>query len=82
MEPKQTPINEGNGLVTHTHTHTHTHILRIMQCPHVHPDDESPTAMTVRILLLGMSLEKNEAEKVCMCLREIGSACCLSEYVS
>lgn len=53
-----------------------------MQCPHVHADDEFPTAMTVRILLLGMSVEKNEADKVFMCLQEIGSACCLSEYVS
>lgn len=57
-------------------------MLRIMQSPHVHADDESPTAMTVRILLLGMSVEKKESDKVCMCLREIGSACCLSEYVS
>ncbi len=77
LEPKQTPIDEGNWLVTHTHTHTH--MLRIMQCPHVHADDESPTAMTVRILLLGMSVEKNEADKVCVSTRD--RICLLSVWV-
>lgn len=62
--------------------YSHTHMLRIMQCPHVHAGDGSPTPMTVRHCSWEWVLRKNEADKVCMCLLEIGSACCLSEYVS
>lgn len=63
-------------LVCYSHTHAQNNAVSTCSCRWwVSYSNDCET------LLLGMSVEKNEADKVCMCLLEIGSACCLSEYV-